>query len=420
MDAQPAAEAGDGVCRLTRDGVGRIISADSAVADLLGWRPDEMIGSASMDLVHPDDQSSALAVWMDMLANPGSTRTWRGRYRAANGRWRWVQTINSNHLDDPDQQIVQTMITGVEPTHRGLEDELRAQEQLLRRLADALPVGVFQVDLGRRIVFSNDRLAEILGVPAASAVCDQFSVVVEDDRPTLEAALDSMLAGDPVDTFELRFAVEAPHPDFTAVRVCQISLRALTDRAGDVTGAIGCLSDVTESVELRRELQRRASVDGLTGCLNRTAVFELLDRCLTRPPQPGRGVGVIFVDLDQFKVINDNHGHAAGDQALRVAAARIHHALRPADRLGRIGGDEFLVICAETPDAEAALAVAERICNSLQDPFCLGDLHIEIAASAGVAWSPLGGQSPDELIARADAAMYRSKLERAGAAILAP
>jgi len=405
-------------CQFVRNELALITSVDESMVEVLGWRPDELIGLPSTDFIHPDDQASAVLAWFEMISTPGSTMTWRGRYRAADGGWRWVQSVNSNHLDDPERVVVSVM-SRITVLEMNTEEELRARKQLLSRLADALPVGVFQLDIYHQVTFTNDRLLEILGVPAAPNIAAQFAVVVEEDRCLLNPGLQTALDDSPVDDLELRFQVPVLHPDFAATRVCQISLRPLTDGAGIVTGAIGCLSDVTDSVELRRELQIRAAVDGLTGCLNRTATFELLDMALCQPTTSDNGVAVIFVDLDRFKAINDRFGHAAGDRALIVTADKIREAVRGGDSVGRLGGDEFLVICPDMPTPDAAVPVAQRVSKSLRHLLMFADGEAQMDASVGVAWTNQRSVSPDALIACADSAMYESKLGGTGAVTVA-
>jgi diguanylate cyclase (GGDEF)-like protein/PAS domain S-box-containing protein len=407
------------LCRLVRNEAGVITAVDDSMLEVLGWRPEQLIGSPSTGLVHPEDQANAIAAWFEMVSVPGSTRTWRGRYQSADGSWCWVESVNSNHLDDVDNPVILTVIRRITVVQTSVEEELRSRKQLLNRLADALPVGLFQVDRDRRLSFTNDRLHEILGVPQAADVAAQFAVIVKDDRPLLDSALAAALADVPVNDLELRFGVCVPHPDFAATRVCQISLRPLTDGSGNVTGAIGCLTDVTDSVELRRELQIRAAVDGLTGCLNRTATFELLDLALRQPTTAAHGLAVIFIDLDRFKAVNDRLGHAVGDQALMVAAEKIREAVRLGDSVGRVGGDEFLVICPDMPSVEAAVPVAQRISDSLRTSLIFADGELQTSASLGVAWTNATSMSPDALIARADTAMYQSKLDRAGSVVVA-
>jgi diguanylate cyclase (GGDEF)-like protein/PAS domain S-box-containing protein len=407
-------------CSLVRNEAGVITAVGDSVVDVLGWRPDQLIGRPSTDLIHPNDQASAVAAWFAMVHAPGSTRKWRGRYRTSEGRWRWIEAVNTNRLDDPESPGVFTTMRGAATDHSSLEDELRAREELIARLTDALPVGVFQVDRDDRVLFTNGRLHHILSAPPAGDLLGQFAVLVEPDRTQLRAAVQSVLDGGEVDGLELRLNIAVPHPDFSSIRVCQVSLRPLTEGSDAVTGAIGCVIDVTESVELRRELQVRATTDALTGCLNRAATFELLDQVLQTSTRTRSGMGVIFIDLDRFKIINDLLGHGTGDRALLTAVEKIRSSIRDADSLGRIGGDEFLVVCPAIHAPEAAVALGQRISESIRGPLSTKDGQIRLSASVGIAWTVDHSESPDALIARADAAMYQSKLAGDGTVVLAP
>jgi diguanylate cyclase (GGDEF)-like protein len=186
---------------------------------------------------------------------------------------------------------------------------------------------------------------------------------------------------------------------------------------GEVTGAIGCVSDVTERVQLRRELEIRASVDPLTSCLNRVATLELLDATLERQAEGGGPTAIMFVDLNQFKQVNDGLGHAAGDAVLQIAARRLDASLRDGDRVGRIGGDEFLVICPEVESRSVALRIGERIAATLTSDVNLGDATVELRAAVGVAWTDVGLDA-DAFIAHADLAMYDAKCDRQSKVVL--
>ena len=375
-------------CCMVRNEAGVITTVDDSIVALLGWSPDQLTGSPSTTLIHPNDQASAVSAWFDMINTPGSTRTWRGRYRTIEGNWRWIEATNTNRLDDPDHPGVLTLMRPADADFVSVEEELRARDELLTRLSDALPVGLFQIDTNRHIVFTNGRLHQILAAPPAVDLASQFAVVVDDDLARLEEAMEAVLGGHDVDNLELRFRVAVPHPEFAGTRVCQVSLRPLTDGAGAVTGTIGSLFDISDSVDLRRELELRASTDSLTGCLSRGATFELLDRALRTAASAKAGVAVIFVDLDGFKGINDSYGHATGDQALWAAADKIRSALRIDDVVGRLGGDEFLVVCPGLSNAEESVALAERIGKSLRARVPTAKGEITLRASIGVAWTP--------------------------------
>jgi diguanylate cyclase (GGDEF)-like protein len=187
-----------------------------------------------------------------------------------------------------------------------------------------------------------------------------------------------------------------------------LSLRALTDGDGIVSGAVGCLSDVTYRVLLRRELEVRASVDKLTSCLNRAATLELLERTMVTPHETCKGNAVIFIDLDRFKSVNDRFGHAAGDSVLMAMADRLRAAVRDCDQIGRMGGDEFLVVCPGVDSSALAVTIAERIATAMTTTVDLGLGPVGLRASVGVAWTA-EALHPDTFIAQADSAMYESK-----------
>jgi diguanylate cyclase (GGDEF)-like protein len=176
---------------------------------------------------------------------------------------------------------------------------------------------------------------------------------------------------------------------------------------------------VTDRVQLHRELEVRASVDKLTSCLNRAATLERLGRTIATPNPTGQGNAVVFIDLDEFKSVNDRFGHAAGDRLLVAAAELLQRAVRDCDYIGRLGGDEFLVICPGVDSSVQAVSVAERIATALKATVDVGPGEVELRASVGVAWTTEALHA-DTLIAQADSAMYESKrTQRKGVTLFA-
>jgi diguanylate cyclase (GGDEF)-like protein/PAS domain S-box-containing protein len=393
--------------QMTRDVAGVITSIDETIVDLLGWRPEELVGSPSTRFIHPSDQPGAIAVWLDMIMAPGQIGIWRGRYKTAGGAWRWVETENRLH-ESPDPKVI-SLMREVSPEQASLEEQFLAREQLLTQLSDALPVGVFQVDLDGKITLTNKSFHLIVGVGPQDSFDAQMSTVCSNDRPALEAALAEAFACRTVDGVEIRLQVptgESP-PVSTQDRVCLLGLRPLTDVTGVVSGAVGCLSDVTERALLHQELEIRAAIDELTSCFNRGATIELVDQTINAR-HDGLGRAVIFVDLDGLKSVNDELGHGAGDRLLVAAADQIRAALRDGDFVGRLGGDEFLVICPRVVSATLAMEIAKRISAALTTSVAMGSDTVELRASVGVVWT-MEALDTDTLIARADRAMYESK-----------
>jgi diguanylate cyclase (GGDEF)-like protein/PAS domain S-box-containing protein len=403
----------------TRDEAALIASVDATITEVLGWAPEELVGKPSTDFIHPEDQPSAIAAWFGMLEAPGDARIWRGRYRGADGHWQWVETLNVNRLADVDAPFVFSTMTRIAVDEVSAEEELRARTQLLSRLSDALPVGLFQIDEQRRITFTNDQLHAIVGCPPAATAAAQFATLVPEDRALVDDLLGSVLANRPVDDIDVRLLVPqgGEGPGTGAERVCVLAMRPLTDGAGEVSGAIGCVSDITERVQLRRELEARASVDPLTSCLNRGSTLELLTSIIGHQAESGAPTAIMFVDLNEFKQVNDSLGHAAGDTVLEIAARRLAGALRDGDHLGRIGGDEFLAICPDVESSARALGIGERIARALTTAVAIGNASVQLRAAVGVAWTgePL---EADAFVAQADIAMYEAKCTRDSAAVL--
>jgi diguanylate cyclase (GGDEF)-like protein/PAS domain S-box-containing protein len=396
--------------RITRDSNALVISIGDEITDVLGWQPDALLGRPSTEFIHPDDQASAVAAWLEMIDSPGEARTWQGRYRTVDGTWKWVECVNVNQLSDPENPVVQTTMRQVAVEQVSLAEELRVRKQLFSQLSDAMPVGMFQIDREKTITFANDRLYTILGYSPTATVESQFAIIVDDDRSLLDSAIDAVLDDEAVDDIELRFLrYEGDTPENE--RVCAVSMRPLTDWSGEVTGAVGCVSDVTAQVDLRRQLENRANFDELTSCLSRAKILDVLTAVLDPREEIHGGTAVIFVDLCGFKNINDLFGHAAGDRVLKVAGARLKSAVRQYDQVGRFGGDEFLVVCPRVLESKIALEVARRINLALIEPVSIAGDVVELRASVGVSWSA-EVINADALVAQADQAMYESK--RAG------
>ena len=400
------------VVRLHRDASAFITHVDDTIHHLLGWNPEQLIGSPSTEFIHPQDQASAVAAWMQMIAEPRTPHSWRGRYRAADGDWVWVETQNTNLLDDAGTRAVVTEMRVVDAAGLSLEEQLRAREQLLSQLSDALPVGLVHFDLLRSIVFTNDRLHDILHHPEATDLDGLLSDVIDEDQDSLVRAADEVLTGSAVDDLELRLDIDHRRS------VCSLSLRSLTDSTGEVTGAIGCVLEITDRVRLRSQLERRATTDALTGCTNRSTIIGLLDELLATLDDAPTGIAVIYIDLDEFKQINDTHGHAFGDVVLGVTVKRLGRALRSVDLLGRLGGDEFLAVCPGIDGPAAAYEIGGRVTHALQGTFSAQEATVDLRASIGVAYQATRA-SADSVIARADKAMYEAKRSQETSTVLA-
>jgi diguanylate cyclase (GGDEF)-like protein len=162
------------------------------------------------------------------------------------------------------------------------------------------------------------------------------------------------------------------------------------------------------------QVRHQAFHDALTGLANRSLFYDRLEHAIDLSHRELRGLAVLLIDLDRFKPINDSLGHAAGDELLVAVAHRIKGCLRANDTAARLGGDEFVVLAEGVTTADGAGEVAERVIGALAEPFVLAGAKVPVGASIGVAFSPIGAGSADELLNNADAAMYSAKRAAAG------
>ncbi|HEX2850520.1 MAG TPA: sensor domain-containing diguanylate cyclase [Acidimicrobiales bacterium] len=205
--------------------------------------------------------------------------------------------------------------------------------------------------------------------------------------------------------------VRAVHGDGTVLHLELTAVNLVADRR--VRGIVMNVADVTARVESERQLTRLAREDPLTGLANRRVLAERLESEMNRLESFDSGhLGLLFVDLDRFKAINDAVGHAAGDDVLRQVAQRLATTIRPTDMAARFGGDEFAVMVGCRDDSDA-VRVAERILASLQEPFDVAGTPVRISASIGIALSS-SARSVERMLTHADTAMYRAKVDGRG------
>ncbi len=229
-------------------------------------------------------------------------------------------------------------------------------------------------------------------------------------RPQIQQYLDNVshahAAGRPIPDF--RGDIQQLRHDGSTIWV-ELQITAFHDDTGRCAGILGHTREVTERREMEEQMRRMAQHDTLTELPNRSLFSDRLNRALEMAQRGTSRLAVMFLDLDEFKPVNDALGHEVGDQVLRIVAKRTSAAIRSADTVGRIGGDEFLVLLPTVETPEAAESVATKICEDLCRPMeCLGHT-ITISVSIGVAVYPDHGITDTELTHAADEAMYAAK-----------
>jgi len=435
-DGRPAAKeqapAAPRFSTLLEDEGANVLECDDAFTQMFGYTPEELIGKSVLDQIHPDDQGRAVEGWLAVLSTRRAQQT-RLRRRRKDGTWMWVDTTLHNFLNQPDRNYVLIEIIDV-TAEMHAQEALEEREELLRRITDAMPVGLLQVDTDRTVVYNNARLLDILhgcagqddaapDLPAGAApiedadapstsVVEILHTLTDEGLGAFDAALAEVLSEGVDRDVEVDIVLASG-----TWRRALMSLRALLRSSGEVNGAITCVLDITDSARARQELEKRATFDPLTHCHNRSSILGTLQLELER--DDATTTGAVYVDLDEFKPVNDRLGHAAGDELLVLVAERMKLASRDHDVIGRLGGDEFLVLLRDIPGPDMAMRAAERIGQALCSDFQLSCGTVKLRASIGVACSGAGTISPEELVKRADTAMYESKQQRRSVPVLA-
>lgn len=278
-----------------------------------------------------------------------------------------------------------------------------AAERKWRLIFDNAQTGLFTLDAEGRLYDWNPWLARVLNLPRRDDRADRFVLV--ERLLDGEAQFDRMLRDVAMRQASAESDFECRDPR-GQLRCLHLVLSPLAGSPGMLQGIV---NDVTESRRAEALARAQAQQDALTGLLNRRG-FEEAYACTFAHDSRGRGLGLLLVDLDGFKAVNDTHGHEAGDELLIVVARRIESVLRSTDSVARIGGDEFVVLLEMLESVSAARQIAQKLVDVLGKPFqVLDGREVGIGASVGVAYCAVAPADPAELLRRADAAMYEAK-----------
>jgi len=298
----------------------------------------------------------------------------------------------------------------LEHTTRQVEEAGSRLQVLIEHVPAAVYIDTADpgVSDGGRLAYMSPQITGILGYRPDEFVDDPElwpSRVHPDDRPAAIAAYNEHWRhGEP-----LRAEYRMIRRDGTEIWVRDEAYAMPDDTLGGHQVSQGLLIDITDRKQLESKLIHDALHDPLTGLANRVLLRDHLERALARQVRSRGTVALLFVDLDDFKRINDSYGHAAGDQILVQVAERLAGAVRAEDVVGRQSGDEFAVLLGQVRDDDEAVALAERILGELRRPVQLGAWSISVGGSIGIALTAERGTAAEELLTQADAAMYAAK-----------
>jgi diguanylate cyclase (GGDEF)-like protein/PAS domain S-box-containing protein len=417
---------------------GVVTDITAGVPRVLGWDRDTVVGQNVFDYVHPDDHAHAIERFLNVIGDDDLPAT-TVRIRHANGSWLHMEVSGDDLVDDPSVQGV--VITAHDVTERWWADALLGDEnEILElvargadlhstldgicRLMDQRVGGVATIWL---IDEARDELVSVAGpgIVSTSAATVGTTSLGETGAWWVRLLPDEVLVSDPstdpywaewkdeAERFRIRgswtYCIrDAEGRHLGALIVYRSRFQQPDTREKQVTELAARLAGVAVSRDRdARDLAHAATHDSVTGAANRALFVDRLHAAVANPRRGAQPPAVLFIDLDRFKQLNDRAGHAVGDAALRVLADRLQALVRDGDVVARFGGDEFSVLCAETPE-DVALQVAGRLLAAIQTPVEVAGRTHRLAASIGVAVGAPGIDA-EGLVRRADLAMYRAK-----------
>ena len=382
------------------DPLGRAITwANDAITSHLNSKSNEQ-------LLNSLDSWSQAQYATVALPTVRSTGIWRGELRLSTSQNKIlpISTLLVAHRNEENQIEAISMVARDLSELKAAEQRVEASEIRLAALVEHASDLVCVADDVGRVIYASPAVARVLNLSASELEgTPVFDLVHPDDREDLMWKMEEI-----VNTPGISPSLEArvAHADGGWRHMEVVTTNLLNNPA--VSGIVINARDITERVEVAAQLEEKAFHDELTGLPNRSLLLERLADALHRASRHDRMVGVLFLDLDRFKVVNDSLGHSVGDELLSETARRLEQTIRPDDTVARLGGDEFVVVIGNMIRTTDALVAAERVRSAVAQPVTLGNESTVVTTSVGIAIA-FGDESPAELLQDADTAMYRAK-----------
>ncbi|WP_446221803.1 diguanylate cyclase domain-containing protein [Nocardia sp. IBHARD005] len=390
---------------------GTIVYVNPAMVRLLGARAaDELLGLSITLFVHPDSVAAMLDRINQLTAAGSASPPSDMDLVRVDGRIVPVQTVSV--LTVWQGELAYQVVVHDLTAQRAAEASARRAEAHFTTVVSQLEEGVLVVDRRGRIESINPAGKRILGIddvgPVLGRLIDDLpmTMIDTDGRPLppgKHPMAHTLATGEAITQFT--FGIE--HADGHQVWL-SCNCRLLNPDSPDSSG-VSSFADITEFRASRRQLEYQATHDALTGLANRSLILSQLSSALA--DEGGSLVTtVLFIDLDGFKAINDTLGHAIGDTVLQIVAQRLQQSLRSEDLVGRLGGDEFLVLLSGHPQRADLPALVERLRVTMSEPIIASGHRLEVSASVGITeLGPHESRTPEAVLHDADVAMYRDK-----------
>jgi len=380
---------------------GRISDVNAVVCKKLGYTREELLNLSISDIDPFYTKEVWATHWGDLKAS-GSLQ-FESLHKSKDGHVYPVEII-ANYLKYNNLEYNYAIVRDISK-YKNMEKALQKSEEQFRTLCKFAPIGIFKADLTGNNLYMNPLGKEITEMYASEKIMESwFNAIHPDDCKDLLSVWHESTST--ADLFSHECRIVTPQGKTKWIRVLGNPLKSPN---GMVTSYVGTLEDVGHEKMAEAEILRLAYRDSLTGLPNRLLLNDRLNYMLANAKRYEYVSAVLFIDLDNFKVVNDSFGHAAGDQLLCEVSKRFETEIRKADTIARMGGDEFVILLEVINTPAAAALTAQHLLRVLVAPFSINGQDIYATASIGIALYPEDGTDADSLLKNADVAMYHAK-----------
>jgi diguanylate cyclase (GGDEF)-like protein/PAS domain S-box-containing protein len=384
----------------------------NSVKELLGHEAGEFIffPDSWLSYVHPDDRQIISDNFQRILQ--GEATIIKYRFQMKDGQWKWIRD-RAKLLVDASGRTLEIIGGWTDMTELvQAEEALKQSEKKHRFLLEQVNAGVIVQTPDSRIVSCNQQAASLFGVTeqqlSGKSAADFAQILLNGDGTVI--ALDAFPVNQVIHTGKAvkNRVIGIERSDIDDIVWVMVNAFAEFDSNGQIGVINTTLIDITSHVKSQEKIHRLAHYDSLTQLPNRVLINERIEQAIHCAHRENKNFSLLFLDLDDFKVVNDSLGHHYGDALLRQVAQRLELCLRETDSAGRLGGDEFVVILNNT-NADGAAVAAKKIIQILKEPFVIDGHILSIQTSIGISVYPKNGSDSNTLTRHADIAMYHAK-----------